>query len=152
MIIGIISDTHGVLKEQALKALKGVDHILHAGDVGGPEIVAALQKVAPVTAVRGNTDRDEWGKALPFDQMITMDGHTFYVLHDLNDLDLSPGAAGIQVVISGHTHQPVIRKEGSVLYMNPGSASQRRRGGPLSLGRIQTAAHGIQPEIIELIT
>ena len=150
MIIGVISDTHGILKEPALAALKGAGHIIHAGDVGSPEVIAALKTLAPVTTVRGNTDRDDWGKSLPFDQLLTLEDHTFYILHDLNDLDLSPAAAGIQVVISGHTHQPVIQHDGGVMFMNPGSASQRRRGGPLSIGRIRITAQGLRPEIIHL--
>jgi uncharacterized protein len=150
MILGVISDTHGVIKRPALAALRGVGHILHAGDVGSPDVIAALEKVAPVTAVRGNTDRDAWGLSLPMDQVLAMAQHTLYVVHDIKDLDLDPAAAGIQIVISGHTHQPAIEHINGILYMNPGSASQRRRGGPLSIGRIVLSSKGMQPEIIHL--
>ncbi|RJQ65920.1 MAG: metallophosphoesterase [Desulfobacteraceae bacterium] len=150
MIIGVISDTHGVLKQGALAALRGVDHIIHAGDVGSPEVISALRLLAPVTAVRGNIDRGAWAWSLPVEEMVVLDGKTFYVLHDVNDLALEPASTGIQVIVSGHTHQPLIKNAKDVLYFNPGSASQRRRGGPLSIGHIRISAQLVQPEIIHL--
>lgn len=150
MLIGIISDTHGVLKQNALAALRGVDHIVHAGDIGSPDVLDALKQIAPVTAVRGNTDRAPWARSLPADTILALDGKTFYVLHDLQALDLDPGAAGIQVVVSGHTHHPLIKMDNGIVYVNPGSASQRRRGGSLSIGRVRVSAGELQPEIIRL--
>jgi putative phosphoesterase len=150
MLVGIISDTHGVLKQNALTALRDVDHIIHAGDIGTPEIIEALEQLAPVTAVRGNTDRVLWSRSLQTEEMIELDGKLFYVLHDLQRLTLDPGATGVQVVVSGHTHQPLIKKEKGIIYFNPGSASQRRRGGPLAVGHIQICPHGLQSKIIPL--
>jgi putative phosphoesterase len=150
MIIGLISDTHGQLYEEAFNALKGVDAIVHAGDVGGLEILKALNTIAPVNAVRGNMDGGPWASSLPLADMITFEEYSFYVLHDLYRLDLDPPAAGIHVVVSGHTHRSSIETINGVLYFNPGSASQRRHGRPLSVGRIQIAENGPTPEIIHL--
>ncbi len=150
MHIGIISDTHGFLSKSAVDALKGVDHIVHAGDVGGPEILQALNLIAPVTAVRGNTDGGSWAKQLPPTNMISIENVTLYVLHDLHTLDIDPETAGITVVISGHTHQPEIKNANGILYFNPGSAGQARNGGPLSIGRITISDSGSHPEIIVL--
>ena len=149
-IIGIISDTHGFLSQQASDALRGVDHIVHAGDVGGPEILQALNLLAPVTAVRGNTDGGNWAKQLPPGNMVSIAGITLYVLHDLYSIDIDPAAAGVQVVVSGHTHRPEIKTTNDILYLNPGSASQARNGGPKSIGRIKILNSTIQPEIIFL--
>ncbi len=150
MILGIISDTHGTLNAEVLEIFKGAAHIIHAGDIGAPEIVSTLARVAPVTAVRGNTDNSAWSQAIPYKEMITLGGHDFYILHDLQQLDLDPPAAGIGAVISGHTHQPELRQQDGVLYLNPGSASQRRHGGALSVGRIRIAGKGLHAEIIYL--
>ena len=150
MLIGLISDTHGQLYEDAYNALKGVDAIIHAGDVGGPEIITTLGKIAPVNAVRGNMDGGPWSSTLPLADMLTFDGYSFYVLHDLYRLDLDPPAAGIQVVVSGHTHHASIKTIHGVLYCNPGSASQKRHGRPLSVGRLHLGENGIRPEIITL--
>ena len=125
MIIGVISDTHGTLNDEVLEISKDAAHIIHAGDIGSPEIVSTLARVAPVTAVRGNTDNSAWSESLPYKEMIAFDGHSFYVLHDLQQLDLEPPSAGISAVISGHTHQPELRHDNGILYINPGSASQR---------------------------
>lgn len=150
MIIGVLSDTHGTLDPRAMAALRGVDRIIHAGDVGGPEVLAALEAIAPVNAVRGNMDGDDWGRQLPAVDMIELDGRLFYVLHDLNILDLDPAAAGIEVIISGHTHQPAIMRANDTLYFNPGSAGHGRHGAPPSVGRIRISAGGLHPEIIHL--
>ena len=150
MIIGIISDTHGTLHQQALDALQVSDIILHAGDVGGPKIITELEKIAPVKAVRGNTDGGPWAATLPMAELIQLDGRHIYILHDLSHLDLDPPAAGIQVIISGHTHQPMIRNHQGTLYFNPGSASQRRHGGQLSVGRIYLGQEEVRPEIVTL--
>jgi putative phosphoesterase len=150
MVIGIISDTHGSLSNDALNALQGVDVIIHAGDVGGPDIIKALETVAPVKAVRGNTDGGPWASTLPLVDMLKFNTRFFYVLHDLHQLDLDPPAAGIDVVINGHTHQPSAKTVKGVLYFNPGSASHRRHGGPLSVGRINISESGLFPEMITL--
>ena len=150
MIVGVISDTHGTLHPAVLAAFKGVDRIVHAGDIGGPDVLATLETVAPVTAVRGNMDGDGWAVRLPAADMLDLGGRLFYVLHDLYALDLDPVAAGIQAVISGHTHQASIKRANGILYFNPGSASHGRNGAPPSVGRIKIAANGLHPEIIRL--
>lgn len=150
MIVGVLSDTHGTLSKRALRALRGVDHILHAGDVGDPAILAALEKVAPLTAVRGNTDGGDWARALPPTDMIELKGKLLYLLHDLYLLDLDPLTAGVHVVISGHTHQGAISEDKGILYFNPGSASQGRNGVPPSVGRITISRTGLHPQIIQL--
>ena len=124
--IGLISDTHGLLREEALRALRGSELIVHAGDVGRPEILEALRAIAPVIAVRGNVDAELWCEALPLSELVEANGVKLYVLHNLNDLDLNPRMAGFDIVISGHTHRPVEFEKDGVLYINPGSAGPRR--------------------------
>jgi len=148
--IGIISDTHGSLSKQALDALSGVGHILHAGDIGSPGVLQALQTLAPISAVRGNMDGGQWCENLPRTDMLEIDRTTFYMLHDLHALDLDPRSAGVQIVIHGHTHQSANRTHDGVLYFNPGSASFGRHGGPLSVGRIELVDGQIVPRIILL--
>jgi len=140
-IIGVISDTHGLLRPEAVEALKGCDLILHAGDVGKPQVLDALRQMAPVHAVRGNVDRGAWTQDLPVREHLTIEGHVVFVLHILEDLDVDPAAAGFSVVIFGHTHQPKIEPQGNVLYFNPGSAGPRRFKLPVTVGRL-TFAHG----------
>jgi len=147
--IGVISDTHGQLRPSALEALRGSDLILHAGDVGGPGILGPLGEIAEVVAVRGNVDGGELSR-LPLDQMIEVAGVTIYMIHILDDLDLEPAAAGIDVVVFGHSHQPEIREKGGVLYFNPGSAGPRRFRLPVSLGRLVISGGQARPELIEL--
>ena len=132
-LIGLISDTHGLLREEALRALRGSDLIIHAGDVGRPEILDTLRDLAPVVAVRGNVDEAEWAAQLPLTRVAVADGATLYVLHDLQQLDLDPVAAGFQIVVSGHTHQPHQTKRSGVLFVNPGSAGPRRFHLPITL-------------------
>src|SRR5271169_5949358 len=120
--LGVISDTHGLLRPEAVEALRGSDRILHAGDVGIPEILEALAQIAPVTAIRGNVDTDAWALALPAIEVVEVSGVSIYMLHDLGQLDLKPEAAGFRVVVYGHSHQPKIEKKSGVLYFNPGSA------------------------------
>jgi uncharacterized protein len=149
--IGIISDTHGMLTRHTLDALSGVDHILHAGDIGAPEVLQLLDAIAPVHAVRGNMDGGAWCRDLPFTDMVELSATTFYLLHDLNTLDLDPPAVGVQVVIHGHTHQTDNKTHAGVLYFNPGSASRPGRpGGPLSLGILEITGGRIEPTIIVL--
>ena len=126
ILIGVISDTHGLLRAEALAALRGSEHIIHAGDVGAPEILDELSATAPVTAVRGNVDKGAWARKLPETEVVELGGISVYVLHDLAQLDLKPEAAGFKVVISGHSHVPKQETREGVLYFNPGSAGPRR--------------------------
>ena len=148
--IGVISDTHGLLRAQALAALQGSELIIHAGDVGDPAILAALGKIAPVLAVRGNIDRGAWAKDLPARQIVQLEQHLIYVLHDLYELDLDPASAGFHAIISGHSHRPKIETKHGVLYFNPGSVGPRRFDLPISLGRLTISEGGLQAEIIDL--
>jgi uncharacterized protein len=150
MVIGVISDTHGLLRPEALTALRGVEHVLHAGDVGGREILAALARIAPVTAVRGNVDIEPWAEALPQTEFVEFGGASIYMLHDLAQLDLKPEAAGMRVVVYGHSHQPKIEEKNGVLYVNPGSAGPRRFQLPISLGKLEIANGKVRAELIEL--
>ena len=134
--VGVISDTHGLLRPEALAALAGVDLIIHAGDIGTPEIIDALRQIAPVHAIRGNVDRGYWADEFSPTEIVDVDGQSLYVLHDLHALDLDPVAAGIRVVISGHTHDPAVKEERGVVYLNPGSAGPRRFKLPISLARM----------------
>lgn len=134
--IGIISDTHGLLREEALLALEGSDLIIHAGDVGNPEILQKLKSIAPVFAVRGNVDTEPWAQALPETEIIETGPTTIYVLHDVHALDLDPAAAGFHIVISGHSHKPASTENRGVLFINPGSAGPRRFDLPVTLARL----------------
>jgi putative phosphoesterase len=133
MKVGVISDTHGLLRAEALAALAGVEHILHAGDVGDFGILAELRKIAPVTAIRGNVDVSGACGELPATEFVELCGRVFYLVHSVHDLDLKPESAGIDVVVSGHSHQPGIEMRGGVMYLNPGSAGPRRFKLPVSL-------------------
>ncbi len=150
MQIGIISDTHGLLRPEALAALAGVEHILHAGDVGDIRILDILRSIAPITAIRGNIDTSGPCAELPATEYVTLDGATFYLIHDLHDLDLNPTAAGMQCVISGHSHRAAIKTLHSILYLNPGSAGPRRFSLPITLAIIQAHAGILKPDIISL--
>jgi putative phosphoesterase len=132
--LGVISDTHGLLRPEAVEALRGSDRILHAGDVGAPEILEALAQIAPVTAIRGNVDTEAWARTLPQIEVVEIGGVSIYMLHDLARLDLKPEAAGFRVVVYGHSHQPKIEEKNGVLYFNPGSAGPRRFNLPVSVG------------------
>jgi putative phosphoesterase len=148
--IGVISDTHGLLRPSALRALAGADLIVHAGDVGGPEVLEALRALAPVVAVRGNNDRGAWAAALAETEVVESDGRSLYVLHDLKALDLDPRAAGFAAVIAGHSHQPRIDRRDGVLYLNPGSAGPRRFRLPIALAWLDVGAVGVEAEIVRL--
>ena len=149
-MIGVISDTHGLLRPAAIDALRGVEHILHAGDVGDASILDALRNVAPVTAIRGNIDVGGPCSHLPATEVVTLQGHTFYMLHDRQALDLDPAAAGFSAVISGHSHKPLLEWRHGVLYMNPGSAGPRRFSLPVSIGLLTIGADGLQPQLVTL--
>ncbi|HEY6250759.1 MAG TPA: metallophosphoesterase family protein, partial [Candidatus Angelobacter sp.] len=131
-------------------ALNGSEHIIHAGDIGAPEIIPALEKIAPVTAIRGNVDREPWTKRFPETEMVELAGLHIYVIHDLNALDLNPRAAGFAAVISGHSHQPNQEAKGGVLYFNPGSAGPRRFKLPISVGRLEIGDGKVTGKIIDL--
>jgi uncharacterized protein len=148
--IGVISDTHGLLRPQAVTALRGSSLIIHAGDVGRADILNALRKIAPVVAVRGNIDRGPRTSELPTTELVQLDARLLYVLHDLNDLDLDPPTAGFDVVITGHTHRPRIETKDGVLYFNPGSAGPRRFNLPISVGCLVVSDEVVRAEIIEL--
>lgn len=150
MLIGVLSDTHGLLRPEVAPALAGVDHILHLGDVGDPAILESLAKIAPVTAIRGNIDRSGACAALPATEMVTLGGRTFYLVHAIDDLDLSPSAAGVDVVCFGHSHRPLIERRGEVLYLNPGSCGPRRFDLPVTLAKLELTHGGIRPLLIDL--
>ena len=147
MKIGVISDTHGLLRPEALVAMRGVDHILHAGDVGDSTILDQLRQLAPLTAIRGNVDHRGPCSRLPEVELIELNGHSIYMLHDVLALDLDPVAAGIQVVISGHSHKPLIEWKKGVLYFNPGSAGPRRFSLPVSVGFLHIGKGQVEPEL-----
>jgi uncharacterized protein len=149
VMIGVISDTHGLLRPEAVKALQGVDHILHAGDVGGSDILEALRIIAPVTAIRGNVDVAGACAILPPTEAVEIGGKLFYLVHALQDLDIVPQAAGVAAVIHGHTHRAEVRQAG-VLYLNPGSAGPRRFDLPISLAKIEIAAGQLRATIVTL--
>ena len=148
--VGIISDTHGLLRPEVEDSLYGCDHILHAGDVGDPEVLEKLEQIAPVVAVRGNMDYGAWSNALPVTEMVEIDNIFFYILHDLYHLDLDPAAAGIHVVISGHTHRPALIQKEGIFYLNPGSAGHRRHNYPVSVAIVGIENGCVTPQILEI--
>ena len=150
MKIGILSDTHGLLRPEAVERLAGVDHIIHAGDIGRPEVISELRRLAPVTAVRGNVDRDEWAAGYQQTELLKLGGRFFYVLHNLAELDLDPIAAGIDVVVSGHSHRPKIETVDGVVYLNPGSAGPRRFSLPIALATLDLSGKELRPCIVSL--
>jgi putative phosphoesterase len=150
ILIGVISDTHGLLRPEAIKALRGSDHIIHAGDVGSPEILEKLADIAHVTAVRGNIDKSVWSRKLPETAVLELGGISIYVLHDLARLDLKPKAAGFAAVVSGHSHVPKQETRDGVLYFNPGSAGPRRFKLPVSVGKIVLEDGGVRAELLHL--
>lgn len=151
MRIGVISDTHGLLRPEAEQALQGVDLIVHAGDVGKAEILTRLKTIAPVFAVRGNVDTEKWAQELPETAMVEAGEASLYVIHNLRQLDLSMKGAGIDLVISGHTHQAVQWEREGVLYLNPGSAGPRRFELPVTLAVVEVGAEPWRVEIVELL-
>jgi len=149
--IGLISDTHGLVRPEALQALAGVERIIHAGDVGGAEVITALSRIAPVEAVRGNNDKDAWGQQLAPWLALEFDGVGVHVLHDLSEMDLDPAAAGFRVVITGHSHKPRVTERDGVLFVNPGSAGPRRFSLPVTLGYLDIEAGAARAEIRSLL-
>lgn len=149
--IGVISDTHGLLRPEAERCLTGVSHIIHAGDIGSPEIVDRLGRIAPVTAIRGNIDTGDWARRLPDIETLRLGGRGLYVLHDLKQLTINPKELGIDVVISGHSHRVAIETVDGVLYLNPGSAGRRRFKLPITLATLDLDRNGaLQPIIHDL--
>jgi hypothetical protein len=148
--IGVVSDTHGLVRPQTLAVLAGARLILHAGDVGGMEVLGALRQVAPVFAVRGNMDRGPWAASLPESQVVEAAGLLFYVLHDQAQLDLDPASAGFAAVISGHSHRPSIKTQRGVVLFNPGSAGPKRFGLPVTVGLIEVDDQGLSARIVEI--
>jgi uncharacterized protein len=148
--IGIISDTHGLLRPEAERHLSGVDHIVHGGDIGNPDIIAALRRIAPVTAIRGNVDTGDWANEYSDTELVRLAGRSIFVLHDLKTLRIDPVTRGIDVVISGHSHAPKIDAVGGVLYLNPGSAGRRRFRLPITLATLDVMPDGLRPVIHDL--
>ncbi len=152
MLIGVISDTHGLLRPEALVALAEVEHILHAGDVGEVEILDALREIAPVTAIRGNVDVSGACGELPATEMVELGGAVFYLVHSVRDLDIHPKAAGVDVVVSGHSHKPSVDMKGGVMYLNPGSAGPRRFALPVTVGLVTVGEGGVKARIVEILS
>jgi uncharacterized protein len=148
--VGVISDTHGLLRPEATAFLRGCDHILHGGDIGSQDILRELSVIAPTSAVRGNNDKGPWAKALPETELVRLGPVFVYVIHDLAQLDIEPHAAGVSVVVSGHSHQPLIQERGGVLYVNPGSAGPRRFRLPIAAAELNIAGRSVTPRIVEL--
>lgn len=151
IVVGVISDTHGLLREEAVAALRGSDYIIHAGDIGDPEILKELSAIAPVTAVRGNVDRGTWARKLQKSEVLEARGVSIYVLHILEELDLKPEAAHFAAVVSGHSHVPKQEVRDGVLYFNPGSAGPRRFKLPVSVGRLYIENGAVRGKIIEIV-
>jgi putative phosphoesterase len=150
MMIGVISDTHGLLRPEALDALSGVQHIFHAGDVGDFEILNALGKIAPVTAIRGNVDVSGACAELPGTEVVELGGKLFYLVHSVHDLDIKPEVAGVAVVVSGHSHRPGIETRGGVMYLNPGSAGPRRFQLPVTVAMVEIVGETVAARIVDL--
>ncbi|WAE52371.1 metallophosphoesterase family protein [Stutzerimonas frequens] len=150
MRIGLISDTHGLLRPEAVAALQGCAQIIHAGDIGKPQVLDGLRAIAPLEAIRGNIDTADWAQVLPERLDLRIEGLTLHVLHDLKQLDIDPLAAGIDVVIAGHSHKPKVERRDGVLYVNPGSAGPRRFSLPISLALLELNDGQAQVELISL--
>lgn len=148
--IGIISDTHGLLRPEAQAILAGTDHIIHGGDIGRPDVLLALQRIAPVTVIRGNIDSGDWAQAYPDTESAQLGGRSIYVLHDLRKLRINPIEDGVDVLISGHSHRPAIETVDGVLYLNPGSAGPRRFKLPITLATLDIGPEGLVPVIHDL--
>ncbi|WP_292042383.1 metallophosphoesterase family protein [Massilia sp. UBA6681] len=150
MRVGLISDTHGLLRPEALDFLRGSDHIIHAGDITGPEILPPLAAIAPLTVVRGNNDRGAWAREIPETAILRLGQVAIYVIHDLKELPLDPAGAGMRVVVSGHSHKPLCSERGGVLYVNPGSAGRRRFTLPISVGELLVDGEDVKVRLVTL--
>jgi uncharacterized protein len=149
-VVGAISDTHGLMRQEALDALAGVSQILHAGDIGAPAVMEALARIAPVIAIRGNVDTAEWALAYPETRTLAVENARIYMIHNLADLGLDPAARGINAVVSGHSHQPLQEERGGVLYLNPGSAGPERFRLPVTVARVVADDEDVRAEILSL--
>jgi uncharacterized protein len=150
--VGLISDTHGLMRPEALNALCGSELIIHAGDIGAPSVLEALQKLAPVRAIRGNIDQADWAARLPAWDLVEVGPHSLYVLHNLAELDLDAVVTGASVVVSGHSHKPSVQKRGKILFVNPGSAGPRRFKLPVTVARLTLRTHACEAKIVPLAT
>jgi putative phosphoesterase len=150
LLVGVISDTHGVLRPEAVRALQGSDLVIHAGDIGDPEVLRELRDIAPVFAVRGNNDKGAWAGEIPMTEVVEVGGLLVYVLHEVSLLDLDPAAAGFAAVVYGHSHQPAIEYRKGVLFLNPGSAGPRRFKLPVAVARLIVSGSDLRPEIVDL--
>lgn len=148
--VGLISDTHGLLRAQAVAALRGCDHIVHGGDIGDPCILDALRELAPLTVVRGNNDREAWADGIAETELVEFGGVQLYAIHDLSQLGIDPAAAGVRVVVSGHSHKPKIEERGGVLYVNPGSAGPRRFKLPIAVAELRIDGGAVTARIHEI--
>ena len=149
--IGLISDTHGLLRPEAMAFLQGCDHIVHGGDIGDPQILVQLAGLAPLTAVRGNNDRGAWADAVPATAQVDFAGLRLYAIHDLAELKIDPAADGVRVVVSGHSHRPKAEERGGVWYVNPGSAGPPRFRLPISAGELRVDDGVVTPQLVELV-
>jgi len=149
--IGLISDTHGLLRPEALDFLAGCDHIVHGGDIGKPDILERLAALAPLTVVRGNNDREPWARDLPATALLRFGPVSLYAIHDLKELEIDPAALGVRVVVSGHSHKPACVERAGVLYINPGSAGRRRFSLPISCGELVLDGEAVRPRIVTLV-
>ena len=150
IVVGVISDTHGLLRPEAIRALRGADMIIHAGDVGNPEVIEELRGVAPTFVVRGNIDKEHWAATLPMTAVVEVGERLFYVLHEISQLDFDPAAAGFAAVVFGHSHMPSMETREGVLFLNPGSAGPRRFKLPVAIARVRVSGERIDSEIVEL--
>jgi putative phosphoesterase len=150
--IGVISDTHGLLRPEAVAFLRGSDFIVHAGDIGDPEILEELRAIAPVTAVRGNNDLGRWAESIAATEVLQVEGASIYVIHDITELGLDPAAAGFRVVVAGHSHKPAVNEERGVLYVNPGSTGPRRFKLPVAAATIFVDGTSVRAQVTELVT
>jgi putative phosphoesterase len=148
--VGLISDTHGLLRPEALTFLRGSEYIVHAGDIGDPRVITELSVLAPVTAVRGNNDRGVWAQEIPEAQVLQVGNVFIYILHNVAELNLDPVAAGFQVVVSGHSHQPSVEERNGVLYVNPGSCGPRRFKLPITAAELDIEGHSVKARVVEL--
>ena len=148
--VGLISDTHGLLRPEAVAFLRGSDFLVHAGDIGDASVLRELNALAPVTAVRGNNDQGPWAKTIAESQVLQVDDVVIYVIHDLAELDVDPVAAGFQVVVSGHSHKPAMQTRNGVLYVNPGSAGPRRFSLPVAVAELEIVGRTVKANMVEL--
>lgn len=149
-LIGVISDTHGLIRPESLRALRGAELIIHAGDIGKPEVIEALRSIAPVVAIRGNNDREKWARKFPETAVVEVGKVRIYLIHNIKEIKIDPSAAGFQVVISGHSHRPSVLRRGGVLFLNPGSAGPRRFKLPIAVARLWIRGESVSPKIVEL--